>query len=73
MKTRIASVCLALAALLPAVTHAAELKFGLGIADDHPLAVGARKFADLVKERSAGRLTIPIRRCSRRCRRACSR
>jgi tripartite ATP-independent transporter DctP family solute receptor len=58
MKTRIASVCLALAALLPAVTHAAELKFGLGIADDHPLAVGARKFADLVKERSAGRLTI---------------
>lgn len=58
MKTRIASVCLALAGLLPAVTHAAELKFGLGIADDHPLAVGARKFADLVKERSAGRLTI---------------
>lgn len=43
------------------VAHAAgPLKFGYGNADDHPLGAGARRFAELVKERSGGRLTVTV-------------
>jgi TRAP-type transport system periplasmic protein len=46
-----------LAAALP-LAHAADVKFGFGIVDDHPLGVGAKRLAELVKQRSNGRLNI---------------
>ena len=50
---------------LPGATEAADypelsLKFGHPYNEAHPLALGAQKFADLVKERSGGNIDITV-------------
>jgi tripartite ATP-independent transporter DctP family solute receptor len=37
-----------------------KLRFGLSLAKDHPVAVGAQKFADLVAQKSGGKMTMSI-------------
>ncbi|HEX5866610.1 MAG TPA: hypothetical protein VFY72_02820, partial [Beijerinckiaceae bacterium] len=36
------------------------LRFGLSLAKDHPMGVGAQKFADLVGQKSGGKIKISI-------------
>lgn len=36
------------------------LKFGMSLAKDHPMGVGAQKFADLVSQKSGGKIKITI-------------
>jgi TRAP-type transport system periplasmic protein len=37
-----------------------SLKFGLSLAKDHPMGVGAQKFADLVAQKSGGKIKISV-------------
>ena len=37
-----------------------HLKFAFSLAKDHPLGVGAQKFADLVSEKSGGKMTVAL-------------
>ncbi|WP_264599637.1 TRAP transporter substrate-binding protein [Rhodobium gokarnense] len=46
----------ALAADMPEMT----LKFGHPYNETHPLALGAQKFADIVKEKSGGKITVQV-------------
>src|SRR5918993_5510174 len=36
------------------------LKFGFSLAKDHPMGLGAQKFADLVAQKSAGKIKINL-------------
>jgi len=36
------------------------LKFGLSLAKDHPMGIGAQKFADLVAQKSGGKIKISV-------------
>ncbi|MEF7614181.1 TRAP transporter substrate-binding protein, partial [Aquincola sp. MAHUQ-54] len=56
---------LALSAVVPLQAQAQDikernLKFALSLAKDHPLGVGAQKFADLVSARSGGKIKITV-------------
>jgi tripartite ATP-independent transporter DctP family solute receptor len=37
-----------------------NLKFGLSLAKDHPMGVGAQKFADLVAQKSGGKIKVTL-------------
>ena len=55
------SVCLALTATVAAQeVKARTLKFAFSLAADHPLGQGAQKFADLVAEKSGGKMKVSI-------------
>ncbi|TRM52429.1 TRAP transporter substrate-binding protein [Achromobacter sp. LC458] len=55
------SVCLALTATVAAQeVKARTLKFAFSLAADHPLGQGAQKFADLVAEKSGGKMRVSI-------------
>ncbi|WP_332611702.1 TRAP transporter substrate-binding protein [Achromobacter sp. ESBL13] len=55
------SVCLALTATVAAQEiKARTMKFAFSLAADHPLGQGAQKFADLVAEKSGGKMKVSI-------------
>jgi len=55
------SVCLVLTATVAAqAVKARTLKFAFSLAADHPLGQGAQKFADLVAEKSGGKMKVSI-------------
>ena len=62
--TGLAAAAIAALALTPAATAEdlpkLDLKFGHPYNEAHPLARGAQKFADLIKERSGGKITISV-------------
>lgn len=60
MKTSLLKLVLALgaAALTSTAFAQAPAKFGYGAADDHPQGLGAKKFAELVKAKTNGRITV---------------
>lgn len=60
MKTSLLKLVLALGAAVLASAAAAQApaKFGYGAADDHPQGLGAKKFAELVKAKTNGRITV---------------
>jgi TRAP-type transport system periplasmic protein len=59
-----ATGALALAATLPAAmaqdVKERNLKFAFSLAKDHPLGVGAQKFADLVAQKSGGKIKVTL-------------
>ena len=60
----LSAVAAALLAAMPAV-HAQEnkernLKFAFSLAKDHPLALGAQKFADAVAQKSGGKMKVSL-------------
>jgi tripartite ATP-independent transporter DctP family solute receptor len=52
------SLTLALATTLSAATYKPEYKLSVVVAPNNPWGMGAQKFADLVKERTAGKINI---------------
>ena len=67
---RALAAALGAAALLPLFGHAPaamaqdikerNLKFALSLAKDHPLGLGAQKFADLVGQKSGGKIKVTV-------------
>ena len=61
---RICGALLSAALILPAMGAGAqdirqrEMRFAMSLAPDHPLGVAGQKFADLVSEKSGGKLTV---------------
>jgi tripartite ATP-independent transporter DctP family solute receptor len=51
-------VAVSAATLAPWVAAQSVAKFGYGAADDHPQGLGAKRFAELVKTKTSGRITV---------------
>lgn len=52
------AVAMSTAALAPLAAAQTVAKFGYGAADEHPQGLGAKRFAELVKTKTNGRITV---------------
>jgi TRAP-type transport system periplasmic protein len=52
------TVAVSVAALAPWAAAQSVAKFGFGASDEHPQGLGVKRFAELVKEKTSGRITV---------------
>ncbi len=60
LRTLTAALALALAAAAPAMAQVRTLKVGIGLSDDHPQAVAVRKFAELLSQKTGGKMVAKL-------------
>ena len=55
-----AAAALAVAAAGPALAQVRTLKVGIGLSDDHPQGVSVKKFAELLSQKTGGKMTAKL-------------
>ena len=54
------AAALLLAVALPAAAQVRTLKVGIGLSEDHPQGVAVKKFAELLSQKTGGKITAKL-------------